>query len=243
MIHGAYILADIKMTQGHIQEALRTFERALQLAAEPGEPMILGAEEVYTGISNLHRERGDLEAAEQDLARSKMLGEQVKLPDWQHRWYVAQARLKQSQGCLDDALDLLDEAERLHIRTALPEVRPIAAMKARVWVAQGRLTEALGWVRERGLSVDDELSFLREFEHITLARILIAGASSPLTQYKAERKDGSNRKAIGLLERLLKAAEEGGRTGSVIEILALQALAYNVQGDMPRALVSLERAF
>jgi LuxR family transcriptional regulator, maltose regulon positive regulatory protein len=48
--------------------------------------------------------------------------------------------------------------------------------------------------------------------------------------------------AVGLLERLLQAAEEGERTGSVIEILALQALAHQVQGDIPAALVLLERA-
>jgi LuxR family maltose regulon positive regulatory protein len=47
---------------------------------------------------------------------------------------------------------------------------------------------------------------------------------------------------MGLLERLLQAAEEGGRMGSVIEILVLQALAYEAQGDSPAALVPLKRA-
>jgi len=48
--------------------------------------------------------------------------------------------------------------------------------------------------------------------------------------------------AIGVLERLLKAADEGGRIGSVIEILILQALAHQMQEDTPAALSSLERA-
>ena len=47
---------------------------------------------------------------------------------------------------------------------------------------------------------------------------------------------------MGLLERLLQAAEAGERTGSVIEILVLQALAHQTQGDIPAALVPLERA-
>ena len=47
---------------------------------------------------------------------------------------------------------------------------------------------------------------------------------------------------MGLLERLLKAAEEGGRTGSVIEILVLQAMAYHAQGDLPAALLPLQHA-
>ena len=70
---------------------------------------------------------------------------------------------------------------------------------------------------------------------MTLVRVLIA-------QEKRGLVDGSIHDAKGLLERLLQAAEEGGRKGSVIEILVLQALAHEVQGNFPPALVSLERA-
>jgi LuxR family maltose regulon positive regulatory protein len=104
-----------------------------------------------------------------------------------------------------------------------------------VWVAQGRLGEALDWARERGLSVSDDLSYLREFEHITLARVLLA-------RYTSNRADHSMLEAMGLLERLLQAAEEGKRTGSVIEILVLQALAHQTQGNILAALMPLERA-
>ena len=44
------------------------------------------------------------------------------------------------------------------------------------------------------------------------------------------------------MSRLLEAAEDGGRTGSVIEILVLQELAHQMQGDIPAALASLQRA-
>jgi LuxR family maltose regulon positive regulatory protein len=234
-INSPIVLADMKMVLGHLHEAIRTCEHALQLANEQGEPMPQGTEDVYTEISKLHREQGDLDAAAQDLATSKNLGEKVVLPDWQHRWCIAQARLKETLGDLDEALDLLDEAERLFVRTPLPNLQPISAMKARIWVAQGRLTEALGWAHERSLSVDDDLSYLREFEHITLARVLIA-------RYKSDRVDDFIREAVKLLERLLKAAEEGGRLSSVIELLILQALAYQAQGDIKPALAPLERA-
>jgi LuxR family maltose regulon positive regulatory protein len=45
-----------------------------------------------------------------------------------------------------------------------------------------------------------------------------------------------------LLERLFRAAEAGGRTGSVIECLMLQALAHQAQGDLSAARAPLERA-
>ena len=81
----------------------------------------------------------------------------------------------------------------------------------------------------------DDLSYLREFEHITLARALLA-------RYESERTEPSLYEAVGFLERLLQAAEAGGRTGSVIEILLLKALAHQMQGDIAAALVPLERA-
>ncbi|HLL41022.1 MAG TPA: tetratricopeptide repeat protein, partial [Rubrobacteraceae bacterium] len=233
-IVGTYILADIRIAQGRLHEAVRTYEQSLQVVTEQGDP-VWGTAHLYVGLGELHRERGDLEAANQHLLRSKELDEHGELPETRYRWYVAMARIKEAQGDLDAALDLLDEAERQYVASPDPDVRPIAALKTRVWVAQGRLTEALGWTRERGLSAHDDLSYLREFEHITLARVVIA-------RYKSDREERYIHEAMGLLERLLKAAEEGGRMGSVIEILMLQALAHEAQGDSSTALVPLERA-
>ncbi len=233
-IAGTHILADIRIAQGRLREAVRTYEQSLRLVTEQGEP-VWGTANLYVGLSELHRERGDLEAAKQHLLSSKELGEHFGLPETRYRWYVAMARVKEAQGDLDGALDLLDEAERQYVESPDPDVRPVAALKTRVWVAQGRLTEALAWARERGLSAHDDLSYLREFEHITLARVLLA-------RYKSDREERYIHEAMGLLERLLKAAEEGGRMGSVIEILVLQALAHEAQGDSPGALVPLERA-
>ena len=235
VISSTLVLAEIRVAQGRLHEAVSTYQQSLQLATEQGEPVPPGTADLHTGLSELHHEQGDPEAATQHLLRSEELGERAGLPENRYRWFVAMARMKEAQGDLDGALDALDEAERLYMRAFNPNVHPIAALKTRVWVAQDRLAEALGWVREQGLSVDDDLSYVREFEHITLARVLIA-------QYKSEREERSIHEAVRLLQRLLEAAEEGGRTGSVIEILALQALAHEAQGDIPGGLAPLERA-
>ncbi len=231
----AIALADIRLAQGSLREAMSIYERGLKLATEQGALVLRGAADMYVGISDLHRERDDLNVATQHLLRSKELGEFAGLPQNRYRWRGAMARIREVQGDLNDALDLLDEAERLYISDFFPNVRPIAALKTRVWVAQGRLSEALGWAREQGLSAQDDLSYLREFEHITLARVLLA-------QYKRDRTDSPLREVIGLLARLLQAAEEEGRMGSAIEILVLQALAHQAPGDIPAALAPLERA-
>jgi LuxR family transcriptional regulator, maltose regulon positive regulatory protein len=234
-ISTSVVLADIRLALGHLHEAINTLEQLLQFVMEQGEPISPATTDLHRELSELYLEQGNQEAAAQHLQRSKELGEKVQSPVSRFRLCIDQARLRTAQGNLEGALALLDEAQRLYIRSPLPDFCPISAMKARIWVVQGKLTKALEWVRERGLSVDDAPSYLREFEHVTLARVLIA-------RYKSDRETGSIHEAVGLLERLLHAAEEGKRMGSVIEILALLALAHAAQGDIPLALVSLERA-
>ena len=231
----AIALADIRLAQGRLREAMRTYEQALQLVPEQDGPVLRGTADMYVGMSEVYRERDDLHAATQQLLRSQELGEHIGLPQNRYRWRVAMARIREAEGNPGGALDLLNEAERLYIGDFFPNVRPIPALRARVWIVLGKLGEALGWAREQGLSVEDDLSYLREFEHITLARVLLA-------RYQAERAEHSITEATRLLERLLSAAEEGGRTGRVIEILVLRALAHQTLGDIPAALACLERA-
>ncbi len=228
-------LADIRISQGRLREAMSTYERGLQLATEQSALLLRGAADMHVGMSELHLERDDLDAATQHLLRSKELGELAGLRQNRYRWRVAMARIRKAEGDLAGALDLLQEAERLYVSDFFPYVHPVAASVSRVWVAQGRVGEAFDWARELGLSVSDDLSYLREFEHITLARVLLARS-------KSDRTEHSMLEAMELLERLLQAAEEGERTGSIIEILMLQALAHQMQGDISAALVPLERA-
>jgi LuxR family maltose regulon positive regulatory protein len=234
-IGGAIVLADIQIAQGRLREAMTTYEVALQWATAPGAPVQRGAADMHVGMSNLHYEHNDLKTAMQHLLTSQALGELAGLPQNPYRWCAAMARLREAQGDLDEALDLLDQAVRLYVGNFSPNVRPVATRKTRVWVAQGRLGEALDWACDQGLSAENELSYLREFDHITLARVLLAC-------YQRDRADRSILDAMGLLERLLKAAQQGKRTGSVIEILVLQAIAYHAQADLLAALAPLERA-
>jgi LuxR family transcriptional regulator, maltose regulon positive regulatory protein len=227
----AIAMADIRLTQGRLGAAMRTYEQALQRASEQDGPVLRGTADMYVGMSEVHREYDDLPAAAQWLLRSQELGEHVGLPQNRYRWRVAMARIRQAEGDLAGALELLNEAERRYVSDFFPNVRPVPALRARVWIAQGRLSEALGWASDTDLSADDDLSYLREFEHITLARLLLA-----------RRVEDSVDQAARLLERLLLAAEAGGRAGRVIEILVLRALVYQRLGDTPAALAGLERA-
>jgi LuxR family maltose regulon positive regulatory protein len=234
-IAGAITLANIRIAQGRLHAARRTYTRGLRLATEHGDSVLRGAADMHVGMSELSYEHGDLRAAREHLRRSTELGEHLGFPQHPYRQRVALARLLVVEGDLDGALDLLDEAERRYMSDFSPNVRPIAALKARVWIAQGALGEARDWARERSLSTEDDLDYLREFEHITLARLILA-------QYQRDRDDRSLHAALRLLQRLLQAAEQGEWLDSVIEILIVQALAHQHQGDIPAAHAALQRA-
>ncbi|MFI5694534.1 LuxR C-terminal-related transcriptional regulator [Kribbella sp. NPDC051586] len=207
-------LADLEITRGRLRQAQATLERALDLAGDG----IRGASDMYVGLSRIAWERNDLDAATDYLRRAEELGTASDLPQNPYRWRLAMARIREAQGDLDGALDLLDAAIKVYVGDFSPDVRPLTAVRARLLIRQGDLSAAQEWAD----NVPDELSYLHEYEHVTVARLMMA-----------QRKD-----AVPLLERLRAAAEN--RTGSLIEILVLQALAGRDQAALERALTLAE---
>ena len=233
IVTGEY-LAGIIAAQGRLRDAEKIYGQAIALAMAHDPAARHVAAGPYLGLGLIHFERGEGPPADACLGKAVEMGEQ-SLPDWPCRWRLAQARLCASKGDLRAALELLEEARLLYIKTTAPDFQPIAALQARIHLRQGRLPEALAWARERGLSTHDHLSYLSEYEHITFVRALVA-------QPKNDPQAGAQHEAMDLLQRLLHAAESGQRMGSVIEILVTQALAFQAQGDVARALAALERA-
>ena len=231
----ALAMADMRIAQGRLNDAMTTYEQAVHRAGAQGLPALRGTADMHVGMSQLLLERNDLDRAREQLRIAGTLGEQAGLPQNPYRWRVATAALRQAEGDVDAALVLIDEAERVFTSDFSPEVRPLSAVRARTWLSQGRTHDALVWAEERGISADDALDYLREFEHITVARALLAAhRHAPSDQGLAD--------ATRLLERLAEAAETGGRGGSLIEVLMLLALARTLHGDVDAALVVLERA-
>ncbi|MBD1539052.1 helix-turn-helix transcriptional regulator [Arthrobacter sp. S13_S34] len=230
------LLADMQVARGKLQEARKLYESALGHAAAQGGTAPRATAELHVGYSELCREFGDLESAALHLQTSKELGRHVApLTEHSYRWFVAMAGVREAEGDVTGAIESLDQAQLLYLRGFFPETRPIPALKARTAIRQGRLSEGWAWARSTGLPVVRELSYLREFEHLTLARLLIS-------QHRVLPEEKTIQAAEDLLKRLLKAAQAAGRKGSTYEILVLQALALDAQGKHALALAPLERA-
>ena len=228
-------LAEIRTARGRLREAMRTYEQGLRMATGDGSTVLRGASDMHVGMSELCLEWNDVDAAAAHLRKSDDLGDRGGLAQNPYRWRVAMAQLRLAERDAEGALGLLKDAERVFVSEYYPVTRPIPALAARIHAAHGRLREAEAWAGERGLSVDDDLDYVGEYEHITLARVLLAQGA-----WTHDPRPG--RQAIALLERLLAAAETGGRWRTVIEILVLQAVANHGRTIGSAALEPLARA-
>lgn len=230
-----FYLAEIRLAQGQLREAARLYRQFLNLVPADHEALRMAAPHLHLGLAVIAHEQGDAQAAMLHLHTSQEQGEQAALIDWPFRWRLAQARMAESSGNWEAALDLLDAAERRYLPNPVPNLRPVAALKACVYLRQGNLAAATAWVAACGITATDDLSYQREFEHIILARMLIA-------RYRRKHVASDLHDALDLLTRLLAAAEAGGRVGSMIEILLLQSLAHEALGDSGQACIPLQRA-
>jgi len=240
LLNGINHLARMRTLQGRLRAAVATYEEAAEVASgRYGARNLVNSAAYYVGLGDVHREWNDLDPAESHLRRGTDLvaGAIMVEADVATHGYLSLARLQQARGRLDDAFATLERFANLARQRdfAARLVARSEAARARVALMQDDLPAAVRWAEASELGFDDEPSYPREEQYLTLVRVLIAqGRLDPTGSYLDD--------ALGLLDRLLGAAEDGARMGSVIEILVLRALALQAQNESSDALATLERA-
>jgi ATP/maltotriose-dependent transcriptional regulator MalT len=221
--------ARVRAEQGHLREADEAYRRALRLLTEGGFKLSPAAGVLHIGMGALLYERNDLDGAERALERGVELAERtgdVSTLVWA---YVTLSRYKRARGEEGGALDMARQAERVARDSGADLQIAIAlAWMTRLRLARGDLAEAAAFEQERAANADDAADAARVVDRLTSARLLHA--------------QGRHREALPLLEELGETAEAAGRTGDLIEILALQALALWAGGKKGRAASTLAGA-
>ena len=196
------VLADMWVTSGRPTRARQLYERALRTATAGGEPFPRATADLHVGLAELDRELDDLDSAEAHLEAARTLAERTSITENRHRWYVVMAQVRPATGDLDAAVPLLEQAEALYRPGFYPDLRPIGALRARLQIARGDLAAAEDWAREHGVTPADETSYLREYDHLTLVRLLLARHRHETDPAGA---DQTLDPALALLDRLLTA--------------------------------------
>jgi LuxR family maltose regulon positive regulatory protein len=247
-------LADLCTIQAQLGEAKAFYDKALELAVDRrGQPQPI-AGMALIGLGVVLREWNELEDAAHHFIEGIELASKFSRAGI-FNGYVGLAYVRQAQGDVQGAGEAMQMAQQVAIETEAIKVDDAlaAVYQAHLWVIQGDLETALHWARERGLalspsallridSVEGEVegldrevgdgslisSYPRCLEQLTLARLYTA--------------QGQPEAALRMLQPLLQAVEVRGWTRLVLNILLLQAVALQKQGEPLEALTVLERA-
>jgi LuxR family transcriptional regulator, maltose regulon positive regulatory protein len=221
---GYHSLGLVQRDRGRLVAALATYREALAVAAEPDGPAPQVAGVAFVGMAGVLYERDELDAALAYATDGIALCRQLAYTPPLAHGLVTLARIRQAQGDRAGALDALGQAEGLQLSPVVVGLlNPVPAQRARLTLALGDVDTAARWVRARGLTAEDEPTYPRERGYLMLVRVLLA-------QQAPEQ-------ALGLLERLHAQAAAQGRTGGVIQVRTLQALARQAIGD-PRGVTA-----
>ena len=205
-----------EFSQGLLHQSEQTCQEALHF------PLALRLQEVpftswaYLRLGDIYREWNQLVRAREFLEQGLAQSFGLRYPEIAVDGYLALARVYQVLGEQDRAQEIMRNLERL---TQVNQIMPhtlwqIEACHARLRYAWGNTPEALRWsVRYEAYLQHSERQTppaLTSFSDFTQARFLLVQA-----RYAEART---------LLERLLAAAQTGGRGHSVIEACVLLAL-------------------
>ena len=215
-LNSTALLAQMLTVSGQSDKARDLSRAALSRSTALGMRTARASADLHVALAELDLADGDLASAEAHLGLAAPLAEREPRSESHHRRIVTSALLAQARGEYDRALRLLDEAQARYRAGYYPDVRPIAAVRARVHIASGDLGRASAWVAATGVAATDEATYLREYEHLTLVRLLLAE--------HADRPDAAA-EALALLGRLEAAAIASGRAGSLEDIRDLLAQA------------------
>ena len=212
--------AEVEFMQGRLRQTMQTCERAGQLALVEGQPST-AAGFVDLEMSKVLYEWNDLGAAERHLLEGLELLSESGISESFGSGHAVLAQIRQALSDEEGARSAALQAVQIAQRDNVPRLAGLTlAYQARVWLAQGQVDLAARWAddyRQQG-----ETEYLREFEDLTLARVLLA--------------QGNPADALARLDERLAGARAAGRANAVIEMQILRALAAPDQSKAMEAL-------
>jgi LuxR family maltose regulon positive regulatory protein len=222
-LRAAFDLGGVQHARGRLSAAQDTYQRGLAVASGTGSPPTVGM--AHVGLAEVCYERDERDAAMEHATAGIEHCRRLAYAPALVAGLVTLARTRRAGGDPDGALAVLDEAERAMPPGVVDVRNPVLALRARWTLADGNLADAAGWVRARGLDVDDEPVYAREPEYRVLARVLLA-----------EQNPTS---ALALLQRWRALAVAQGRGAGVLRFRVLEALAHEAAGEQTAALTTL----
>ncbi len=216
--------------QGQLQHVVDLCQEHYHLAMDKGVSQMVFVGWLYSVWAEVLAEIDELDEA---LIKGKQgveltaHGEDIATTGWCH---LCLAKILFTRGDLSGAEETIRKIEEIMIGQHMPPYISgmLLAWHVRIMLAQNKLDAATQWSEMRGLKVGGKITQLNAGEYLVYARILLA------------QEEWSE--AAQLLQQLIQIADAGEWTSIKIEILILQALTCQAQGDLEQALASLKEA-
>jgi LuxR family maltose regulon positive regulatory protein len=206
-------VGQIQEAENQAHQAAKSFQRILQLMGEPPWP---AACEACVGLGRIHYQWNDLEAAERYGQQGLALAQQLDNVDTPAACGVLLARVQLAQGNAAGALATLEEMEQFvqqhHFGQWLGE---IMSVRIQAYLHQGDLAAA---------------SQLAESHDV------------PISQARIHLAQDDPAAALAQLEPVRQQAEAQDWADKRLQVLALQALAYQAAGESKPAVQTLGEA-
>ena len=234
IVYSDLILGLAEQAGGNLKTSHRLFESAIRYArAELGSGSYAEAMVAIFEVELLY-EWNDLDAASRLLQQHRHLVEECGLVVHEMACKLSLAKLAASQGRLDEALGVLEQAERQGLRdryrrlfaSALDE--RVRLLLQRGDIAAAKLVLRIHGIDEAWVSSPATRRPACEPEHIALARLLVA--------------DGRPEAAFRILENLAGRLRHDGRLRRLAQVKALASIAAFQAGDALGALAAIADA-
>ena len=234
-VSGACNLAHSQELEGYLQQAVELLQDTFQLAEQDGN-VLPAAGYIHVELARVLYELNELDLAGQHLTEGIKLCHRLSDGRAEKIGHRLLARVHLAKGDFTNTVNSIQKAEQVDPSPAISfDMRGGEYPNIRLWIQEKKLKNLESWIKESGIDVDAVDHFKAKLTYTMHTRALIVlGREHPDSTYLNE--------ALDLLDQLLELAENNGWGSKVIEILILQALAFQVKGDTDQAMARLERA-
>lgn len=220
------LLARTRLMQGRLHEAADLCRKYLKPVTQKGTRFFYKAGSLHFVLGEVLREWNDLEEAEAQIREGIRVNEPWQITAFDSLGYTALARVQETRGNTDGALNTLQKLEAVfEDRTKPPDLEgELRGLKVRLWLATGDLARAVAWVDH--FPIQQPPHPLQETDYLTAARVRLAEKNYQETQR--------------ILQVLDQTPGIEKRVNRKIKIDLLMACALAGQNQMSQALEPLE---
>jgi len=222
-------VVNTRRVQGKLRQAGEICRRALLWIAERGLKPIGSLAKLDASLSEILREQNELEEAQSRVQNAIAGMQNWNMPSDQLFAACVLIHIQESQGDIAGAKETLAAVKILSATqlVSMTLVRSLELHEVRLHLASGDVAAAVGLI-DRLHPGSSRMVFLREEEMIMLARVRLA--------------QGRPDEAVNILDPFVRDPGAAERLWIWLEILALQAVAYQAQGNREAAVTLLIQA-